>query len=76
VTVIIDNPPLNLITRDLLDELGELKTELAADPEPLVVVLKSADPDFFIPHAKFANLYSMRTGEPPTSAAEVTIHLT
>ncbi len=25
VTVIIDNPPLNLITRDLLDELGETR---------------------------------------------------
>jgi enoyl-CoA hydratase/carnithine racemase len=35
VTVIIDNPPLNQITRDLLDELGELTAELAADPEPL-----------------------------------------
>jgi len=71
VTAIIDNPPLNLITRELLDELGELTTELAADPEPLVVVLKSADPDFFIPHAEFANLYSMQTGELPTSSAEV-----
>lgn len=25
VTVIIDNPPFNLITRDLLDELGETR---------------------------------------------------
>jgi enoyl-CoA hydratase/carnithine racemase len=71
LTAIIDNPPLNLITRELLDELGELTAELAADPEPLVLVLKSADPDFFIPHAEFANLYSMQIGEIPASSAEV-----
>jgi enoyl-CoA hydratase/carnithine racemase len=29
VTVVIDDPPLNLIKRDLLDELGELPAELA-----------------------------------------------
>jgi enoyl-CoA hydratase/carnithine racemase len=75
VTAVIDNPPLNLITRELLDELGNFAAELAADPEPLVVVLKSADPDFFIPHAEFANLYSMQAGQaqaaPPASPAEV-----
>ena len=70
VTAIIDNPPLNLITRDLLDELGQLTAELADDPHALVVVIKSADPDFFIPHAEFANLYSMQSERPPTSRAE------
>jgi len=65
VTAVIDSPPLNLITRELLDELGRLTTELVADPEPLVVVIKSADPDFFIPHAEFANLYSILPSEAP-----------
>ena len=70
VTAVLDNPPLNLITRDLLEELGRLTAELAADPEPLVVVLKSADPDFFIPHAEFANLYSILPSEAPEAADE------
>ena len=70
VTAVIDSPPLNLITRELLDELGRLTTELVADPEPLVVVIKSADPDFFIPHAEFATLYSMQPDAPPASSSE------
>ena len=65
VTAVIDSPPMNLITRELLDELGRLTTELDADPEPLVVVIRSADPDFFIPHAEFANLYSILPSEAP-----------
>ena len=65
VTAVIDSPPMNLITRELLDELGRLTTELDADPGPLVVVIRSADPDFFIPHAEFANLYSILPSEAP-----------
>jgi enoyl-CoA hydratase/carnithine racemase len=71
VTAVIDSPPLNLITRELLDELGRLTTELVADPEPLVVVIKSADPDFFIPHAEFANLYSVLPAEAPQASDNV-----
>jgi enoyl-CoA hydratase/carnithine racemase len=70
VTAAIDSPPMNLITRELLDELGRLTDEVAADTEALVLVIKSADPDFFIPHAEFATLYAMQTGAPPASASE------
>ncbi len=46
----INNPPINLITGDLLDELVRLSSELEADENLLVVVLRSANPDFFIAH--------------------------
>ena len=48
--VTIDNPPINIMTQPLYVELLKLSEELAADPGLAVVVLKSADPDFFIAH--------------------------
>jgi enoyl-CoA hydratase/carnithine racemase len=49
-TVTVDNPPINLITMELFLELSALSQELADDPELLVVVMKSANPDFFLAH--------------------------
>jgi enoyl-CoA hydratase/carnithine racemase len=46
----IDNPPVNVITLDLLNELTRLSTQLEADDDLLVFVLRSANPDFFIAH--------------------------
>ena len=48
--VTIDNPPINIITVELFEELVKLTKELRADPDLLVVVVKSADPDFFLAH--------------------------
>ena len=48
--VTLDNPPINLMTRDLYVELLKLSAELESDPDLAVVVLKSANPDFFIAH--------------------------
>jgi enoyl-CoA hydratase/carnithine racemase len=49
-TVTISNPPVNVITLPLLAELEALSQELKADPDLLVVVMQSADPDFFLAH--------------------------
>ena len=49
-TVTIDNPPINIITPALYAELAALAGELKLDPSLTVVVLKSADPDFFLSH--------------------------
>lgn len=49
-TVTVHNPPINLITLPLYFELMAISEELAADPDLTVVVLKSADPDFFLAH--------------------------
>ncbi|MDE0944544.1 MAG: enoyl-CoA hydratase/isomerase family protein [Alphaproteobacteria bacterium] len=49
-TVTISNPPVNVITMALLAELEALSHALKADPDLTVVVMKSADPDFFLAH--------------------------
>ena len=48
--VTVSNPPINIMTRKLYVELLKLSAELEADPGLAVVILKSADPDFFIAH--------------------------
>ena len=48
--ITVDNPPINIVTLPLYAELAALSKELEADPNLTVVVLKSADPDFFLAH--------------------------
>jgi enoyl-CoA hydratase/carnithine racemase len=74
VTAVIDNPPLNMLTPDLLDELDRLTTDVAADPDALVLVVKSADPDIFMTHAQFAGLYDLQPPSVPSSADEVELN--
>jgi len=61
----IDNPPVNVITRDLLDDLTRLSTELDADKDLLVFVLRSANPDFFIAHFDVGAILEFPTDKPP-----------
>ncbi len=63
-TATISNPPVNVITLDLLAELEALSHELKADPNLLVVVFKSADPDFFLAHFDVAAILDRPTGTP------------
>lgn len=63
-TVTVDNPPINLITLELYAELAALSRELAADPALTVVVLKSADPDFFLAHFDVEAILSFPTDGP------------
>jgi enoyl-CoA hydratase/carnithine racemase len=49
--VTIDHPPLNLLDATLLDDLDRAGRALAADDAVRVVVVDSADADFFIAHA-------------------------
>jgi enoyl-CoA hydratase/carnithine racemase len=60
----IDNPPVNVITRDLLDDLTRLSTELDADKDLLVFVLRSANPDFFIAHFDVGAILEFPTDKP------------
>ena len=50
-TVTIDHPPINLFDLALIGEMDRLGRELAHDDAVRVVVLESADPEFFIAHA-------------------------
>jgi len=48
--VTVSNPPINLITVPLYMQLAALSKELASDNDLAVVVLRSANPDFFLAH--------------------------
>ena len=48
--VVIDAPPMNLIGPELVRDLVTLIGELESGADVRVVVLESADPDYFIPH--------------------------
>jgi enoyl-CoA hydratase/carnithine racemase len=47
----IDHPPVNLLDVPLLEEIGRLTQDVGADDDVRVVVVDSADPEFFIAHA-------------------------
>lgn len=49
-TCVIDNPPLNVFDLDLYHEMVKLSDQLASDDNVRVVVMSSANPDFFIAH--------------------------
>jgi enoyl-CoA hydratase/carnithine racemase len=47
----IDHPPINLLDVPLMGEIGRLTHDLAADGGVRVLIVDSADPEFFIAHA-------------------------
>lgn len=49
-TVTFANPPVNLMNARLRKELDEVLDQLRNDPEVRVLLLQSADPEFFIAH--------------------------
>ena len=57
--ITIDHPPINLFDATLGASLGATLREVADDSTVRVVVIDSADPDFFIPHADVVGLASM-----------------
>ena len=65
--VTIDNGPINLLDQTLIGDLDRAGRELEADPAVKVVVLQSANPDFFIAHADI-NLIQQLPATPPPRA--------
>jgi enoyl-CoA hydratase/carnithine racemase len=62
----IDHPPINLLDAALIVDLDRLGREAEADPDVRVVVVDSADPDFFIAHADVGLILQLpREGQPP-----------
>ncbi len=57
----IDNPPINLMTQPLYNELRRLAEEIESDDSVLVLVLRSANPDFFIAHFDVEAILAMPT---------------
>jgi enoyl-CoA hydratase/carnithine racemase len=75
VTATVANPPMNLITGELIEELDRFTTEVAADPEPLVVVLRSSTPGFFVAHARYGDLDKLKAPRVPASRDEVSLNV-
>jgi enoyl-CoA hydratase/carnithine racemase len=50
----LDHPPINLLDIALLSEIDRLLREVADDDEVRVLIVDSADPEFFIAHADIA----------------------
>lgn len=48
--VTLKNPPVNLMSFKMIGELFQLAGELVVDAQTRVVILDSADPDFFLAH--------------------------
>lgn len=57
--VTLDHPPVNLFDAVLIGSLSSLAGELADDAEVRAVVVRSADPEFFIAHADLALIQAL-----------------
>jgi enoyl-CoA hydratase/carnithine racemase len=66
--VTLDHPPIQLLDATLIGEMERLGREVEADPAVRVLVLDSADPDFFIAHADVRLILALPP--PPAPAAE------
>jgi enoyl-CoA hydratase/carnithine racemase len=49
-TVVISNPPINMLDDETVSELHALLPQLETDDAPKAIIFQSADPDFFIAH--------------------------
>ncbi len=67
-TVTIDHGPINLFDLPLYLAMSTLSHELAANPEVRVVVLRSANPEFFIAHFDVSLIQTLPTDAPPSES--------
>ena len=64
-TLTIDHPPINLMTLDVFLELLQASGELASDDAVRAVVLRSANPEWFIAHFDVEAILQFPTDQPP-----------
>jgi enoyl-CoA hydratase/carnithine racemase len=69
--ITIDHPPINLFDLQLMLELDRLGGEVSDDAEALVVIVDSADPDFFIAHADVTLILGLPREERATANNEL-----
>lgn len=65
--VTIENPPVNVLSLQLLAELSSFARKVEKDDEVRVIVFESADPDFFIAHFDVDSLLITPDEEPTKS---------
>jgi len=59
----IDNPPMNLADLNLFGEIGLFTQQVANDGDVNVLIVDSADPDFFVAHADVTMLQALPTDD-------------
>jgi enoyl-CoA hydratase/carnithine racemase len=64
-TATIDSPPINLLDLPLIASLDALVRAVEADDDVRVLVLRSADPDFFVAHGDLEMIIEMPSDPPP-----------
>ncbi len=69
VRVVIDNPPVNVLSLALMGELRTLLANLREDEDARVVVFESADPEFFLAHVDFTLVDDANAKGDPTAGA-------
>jgi len=65
-TLTVDNPPINLLTPELFIEIAKAAVRLANDDGVRVVVLRSANPEWFIAHFDVEAIRLMPADQPET----------
>lgn len=65
--VVLDNPPINLFTFDFFWETAEVVERLANDDDVRVVIISSANPDFFIAHFDVEAILAFPVDQPTPS---------
>ncbi len=66
--VTIDHPPVNLMDAAMIGDLAQLVTGLETDDATRVVVLRSADPEFFVAHADLTLIQALPRDPRPAPA--------
>ncbi|MFT5011547.1 MAG: enoyl-CoA hydratase/carnithine racemase [Patiriisocius sp.] len=64
LTATISNPPVNVMTAELYQDLVAFTLEVEQDESVKVLVLESADPDFFIAHFDVSLILTFPTDKP------------
>ena len=59
----VDNPPINLLDANLIPELARFAQQVGSDDAVRVVVVDSADPDFFMAHADVTLIQRLPTSD-------------
>ena len=70
-TATINAPPINVMTIEMWGELDRLSLEIEADDAVRVLILKSANPDFFIAHFDVAAILDRPTDTPPVPTRQM-----
>ena len=65
--IVLNSPPINLFTFDFFLETMQAISDLAVDDEVRVVLISSANPDFFIAHFDVEAILKFPTDNPPAT---------